>query len=523
LYVRTNVITLILCRFACAGLLLAQKPADPPAAVSLSLFFENGAMKPITFYGNPARYLNEIDVVFTTSPQSLDDGIDSLIKSTSSSALDWRGVKMVDEDWRMSGDGTFQRQRFYRNAAWMNAASQFRLYASDAQGKRLGAPITASAGRDDQSAESDDFFVRRFTVRQIATGCKKLGDCTGAKFVSQQLLEVRYNRHAAAQAAVLPPQTAALELEWSQNSSSIQKVAVKRAAADSAPYGYGFQVSLDVISPPANHSYFVPGETVKLRATFRDGAGRRLHDPGTLPTYGQFMRDEVASGLRYYDPQRVNSTVYYALKHREGNILVSLAGPTGKLRQAKSRLDGRRLADPQTVVAAVAPDGYTGLFTGLPSFAISVGGAARWNDPGSDTVSFTIPTDAQPGTYVAAIKARRVFGGEALNRAATTLLQVGTTTPTKFTPATVNCQNCHQGASGFDRILHGVTDRRACFACHIALSFEDDNALDYRVHAIHSRSRRFGADAQNCSICHLTRPSAPARGLLAGAGFAAAK
>ncbi len=52
------------------------------------------------------------------------------------------------------------------------------------------------------------------------------------------------------------------------------------------------------------------------------------------------------SGLaRYYDPTRVNSTVYYALKHREGNILVALSGPTDKLRQARSLLDGRHLLD----------------------------------------------------------------------------------------------------------------------------------------------------------------------------------
>lgn len=263
----------------------------------------------------------------------------------------------------------------------------------------------------------------------------------------------------------------------------------------------------------------MPGEAVRLQFTFRDGKGNRLHRVGSLPTYGQFIRDEAANGLEYYDSPRLNSTVYYALKHREANILVGLSGPTNKLRQSKSILDGAQLFEKQAVTQTVMTDGYSGLFAGVPPFSVSLGDRARWDDPVPDTVTFTLPKDALPGTYVAAIKARRNFGGEALNRAATTTLQVGTAVATEFTPATGKCETCHQGLSGFDRILHGVTDRRACFACHVALSFENDNTLEVRVHAIHSRSRRFAADSKNCSVCHLSTPDDPAKGWLAGAGF----
>ena len=47
-----------------------------------------------------------------------------------------------------------------------------------------------------------------------------------------------------------------------------------------------------------------------------------------------------------------------------------------------------------------------------------------------------------------------------------------------------------------------------------SLAIEFDNVLDIRVHTIHDRSERFGADVRQCSICHLTPPSGPARGLL---------
>src|SRR5438094_10116363 len=106
------------------------------------------------------------------------------------------------------------------------------------------------------------------------------------------------------------------------------------------------------------------------------------------------------------------------------------------------------------------------MFTGVPPFSVSLGGRARWDEPVSDTLTLTLPRDAQPGTYVAAIKARRNFGGEALNRAATTTVQVGTVTPTTFTPPTGKCENCYQSQSGSDRLLHVINDRRACSAGH---------------------------------------------------------
>src|SRR2546428_4224067 len=138
-------------------------------AVGLSLFFNDGTMKPLTFYGNPPRYLNEIDIVTSTPPETSDRGIDSLMKLGELSKLDWTGVKMVDEDWRQSDDGMYQRQRFYRNANLMNAPSDFVVYATDAGGRRLGTALTASGGRDDRKCNDDDIFVRQVAVALSAT------------------------------------------------------------------------------------------------------------------------------------------------------------------------------------------------------------------------------------------------------------------------------------------------------------------------------------------------------------------
>ncbi len=487
-----------------APVLLAQP-------VGLSLLFNNGEAKPITFYGNPVRFVHEIDLVFTAPAQAADLGIDPLMKLVQTNKLDWAGVKMVDEDWRVTGS-TFKRQRFYRNAKWMNAASQFTIYGVTGQGKRAGRPLVVQAGRDDE-AGTGDMFVRRFVARQIADGCKTRADCAGAQFIAQALVQLRVNK--SAKAVVFPADATGIELEWTANPGVIYKAALKHAPESSGTYG--FQVELKV-PQPANGKYFVAGEKIPYHVVFRDGKGADLFRDRKLPTYAQFLRDENPLGLAYYS-NRIDSTVYYALKHREGNILVSLAGPVEKLGVAKSLLNGDRLLDPEAVIANTATDGYSGVFTGLPNFAISLGSGTKQEEQFSDTVTLTVPKDAAPGTYVSAVKARRLFGGEALNRAAVVTLQVGTPNPTARKPATGNCEGCHQGSTGFANVLHGVSDRRACFGCHMGLSFEPDNALDVRVHSIHSRSRRFGADFQTCTVCHLSPLAGAARGALRGAGF----
>jgi hypothetical protein len=161
-------------------------------------------------------------------------------------------------------------------------------------------------------------------------------------------------------------------------------------------------------------------------------------------------------------------------------------------------------------------DGFTAVGQTVPPAAIVFGGLGNpslWSVPVSDVITFTIPADAEPGTYLAAIKARRDFGGEALNRGTTVEIQVGQASATAYTPKT-QCTSCHQERTGFDTILHGIGDRRACFGCHSSLGIEFDNALDMRVHTIHGRSDRFGADVRRCENCHTTPPAGPARGLL---------
>jgi hypothetical protein len=274
-----------------------------------------------------------------------------------------------------------------------------------------------------------------------------------------------------------------------------------------------------LVSPPANGQFFVPGDTVSFKLVFKDGQGNRLTPEGSLPTYAEFLAGS-GPGIHFLD-LGLSPTLYYALKHREGNMLFALSGPTNKVDNPFTTIDFADFFGPQVTVASVSEDGWTGVAEVIPPLPEIIGGfqdPSLWELENSDVRALTIPADAEPGTYVAAIKVRREWGGEALNRGATLAIQVGSPHPTTFQPKTGNCTSCHAGRSSLSVINHGLGDRRACFGCHAALPFEPDNALDVRVHFVHSRSERFPGNVNNCSICHLTPPNGPPRGF-PGVGF----
>jgi len=480
--------------------------------IGLSVLFQNSQAAPIKLVGNPSRYLQEVDISYTSPPSAVDQGILPLQQSGEMSGLNWSGIQQVEEDWRSDGGPTFTRQRFYRGALWMKAFSTFLLLPVGASGAPVGLPLVALAGFDENRTAADDGFVRRFIVRQTAFGCPAIGNCTGASYVAQGLVQWRHNLNAEDRDLKIPQSTAKLRLIWSEQPTLFRDVAVTHPQASSFPYGYGFVPSLAALNAPANGQFYQPGEAVKIQVTLRDGQGNRLSPAGSMPTLSDVATGVDQSGVRYFNPS-LNPTLYYALKHREANTSVGLAGPAHKLKVANHVVQLTDFFLPQVPTALRATDGWTGLAITIPS-PLVLFGVLPANTPVSDTATFTIPADAEAGTYIASFKGRREFGGEALNRGATLEIKVGTSSPTPFVSVTGGCSNCHQGAAEISKVLHGIGDRRACFTCHTGLSFEPDNPLDIRVHTIHDRSKRFDSNINNCSQCHLTPPAGPARGLL---------
>lgn len=485
------------------------------APVGLSLLWSNGVASPRTLVGLTPRFIQELDIVESV-PSAVDDGIAPLITNSGLSGLNWSGATQVEEIWVPSLDGTFTRERYYRDAVWMNATSVFTLQAIGPNGSPLGIPWVVRAGRDDAQLPSDDLFIRRFDARQLALGCASVGDCSGASYLAEALVQVRGALHPLLDSRIVPPRTASLRLGWNRLPGASFSVDVDRISRAEAEFDAGFRVELEPSSTPANGSFYEPGEAVSFRVSFLDGSGQRLHPVGSLPSYGEFVTGQVESGLRYLDLS-LRTRLYYALKHRESNLFVVLSGPTDRLRTPQTVVDPSLFFGPQVPFATTAVDGFTAVGQTVPPAAIVFGGLADpslWSLPVSDELMFTIPDDAEPGTYIAAVKARRDYAGEALNRGATIEIQIGQAAPTVFTPSTA-CDSCHSGErTDFGTLLHGLDDRRACFGCHASLGIEFDNALDIRVHAIHDRSNRFDADIHDCGVCHLTPPDGPQRGVL---------
>src|SRR5262249_49937364 len=150
-------------------------------------------------------------------------------------------------------------------------------------------------------------------------------------------------------------------------------VEIAQASPSDFPFGYGLQVSLAPVSTPANGSFYAPGEAVSFRVAYRDGQGNRLHPLGSLPTYGQFLRGEVASGLRYHDFS-LSPTLYYALKHRESNMERALSGPTDKFRTPLTVVGPDELPLDQVTVASVAADGFSAVANEVPAVSILLAG-----------------------------------------------------------------------------------------------------------------------------------------------------
>lgn len=521
----TRFVGLSFCVFVACG----ETPiADPPAVelevtesalqrqgepVGLSLLLENGVAPTLRLTKGPRRYLQELDMVERVSG-NLDEGITPLFTAPSTSSLDWSGVTQVDEQWIPGLDGTFTRERYFRGAKWMERQSSFELTPRDAHGHRVGQRLHLDVGSDDKGRHRDDAFVRRFSARQRALGCPQVNDCSGATYIAEALVQARGATHPRRNSEKISAQAVRFDLEWSAQPGLTRPIPLEQRERSQETWGHGFHIDLTEVGAPANGQFYAPGDTVIFQVTFEDGEGKRLHAPGSLPTFEQVFTRQDDSGLRYLDPT-FPTRLYYALKHRESTLIAGISGPLDALQAPQTIVDPLTFFLPQTQFAFADVDGYTSVVQTLPSPAIVFGGLqdpSLWQTPVSDTMSFVIPEDALPGTYVAVVKARREYRGEALNRGAVHRFQVGQSAATPFTPTT-RCSQCHTGPAQLNEILHGIDDRATCYTCHSSLAIEVDNRLDYRVHRVHALSDRFPGDVNACSTCHTTTPGGPALGL----------
>jgi hypothetical protein len=508
---------------ALAACATGERPGEPAvvtaaaqggAAVGLAIEIDDGVGVPVSVIKGQTFYLNQVDIR-ATAVSTTDEGVDGLAKAGDFAGLQWGGTRLVDESFVGIGnpDGTFTRRRFFRGATWMRTRSTLTIQPRDADGGPLGPPLSFDAGHELKRSPGDDFFTRRLRAIQWAQDCPTSSSCAGATvFLEEGLVELRYAAHPE-RTFVLHPQTQHLAVTWSANPRRTYEIPVTQV--DQAPYAYGFSIDLDAITPPRSDGSYAPGSAVTFRITLRDGAGNRLHPEGSLPSYAEVVFGPNPAGIQYYRAFFDPSTTYYRRKHRERMLMSDIIGPAQNVQPIRSvtELEDFLFGGDVQTTATLERDGVYAQARTFPMASDLFGGAffpghGGWFAPVSDTWSYTLPEDAPAGTYLVAIKGRRVYLGEDVPFSRTLEIQVGSPERTHATLDTGPCTSCHTGPSQLGQVLHGTDDRRICASCHVPLAFELEGPIAVRTHFIHSRSAgRLDVPLSNCSACHLTAAS----------------
>jgi hypothetical protein len=481
-------------------------------SVGLAIEVDNGVATPLQVKRGQTFYLNQIDLraaILSTA----DEGVSGLRTRGDFANLAWSDVGREEEAFVSlpNADGSFTRRAFFRGARWMNDRSTFRLEQIDEHGRTLGSPITVDAGLEDERRASDDFFVRRFRAIQWTRDCRTSTDCTGAtRFEEEALIELRNAMHHE-KVFTIEPRTTALRVHWSLRR---QPYTIPLTQVASPPFGYGFSIDVDTVTPPRADGTYAPGRDITFRITLRDGAGKRLHAAGALPSYNEVVFGSNPAGIQYYRAFADLTTTYWRRKHRERMLMAEFLGPAQHAQPIRSVIDLDEFldADDIQITGTLARDGVHAEFHTFPTAHDLFGGAldpahARWAVAVPDTWRHHVPPDAPPGTYYLNVKGRRVYLGEDVPFSKTIAIQVGSTQRTQPALTTGRCMTCHNGPSSLGRINHANAEGGTCAGCHVPLGFELEGPIYVRTHFIHSRSHRFGAPLDQCASCHLTSES----------------
>ncbi len=535
----------VMCHLHLALLVLAiaQPASAQPLAVGIDLAVLDGAPQPLHLALGQRFRIDQIDIA-AVDVRPEDDGLAALRTAPLFDQLDWRGLEQTAADSLSDLAGQPFLREIYRHAQWMIKRHRFELTPLDQHGLPLGMPIQLLSERDSKALPTDDFPIRRAAVFR---------DISADGYHAEAWLSLRNGAAVSRDSMVFEatPALKTLRLSWEPAGVTLE-FPVEVVATPN--FAYGLQIGVEDLTPP--QPTLAPGDTLRLRLTFRDDAGLPLHGRGALPTYQEFL-EGLESGLRYFD--FYPAVLFYKDKNKEGVLLASVAGPLEDVRQSYTEVAAEEFQNEVQQVALPKRDGYLCLWRLVPPANILFGGLgdpAIWMTPVSDVLEFPIPIEAKPGNYVATIKARRVYLGE--SALATSLYNFRVETPRVPAPWLAyrssteagrqvgaylrdrlarearlhhpvpeargrqpsggdwvgRCADCHTDDFHLGNLLHANGSTESCATCHAPLFFEPDNMLAYRMHYVHFFSERTPLDPVNCQACHVNPESVKRASLL---------
>jgi hypothetical protein len=429
--------------------------------------------------------------------------------------LDWSGLSVGRDEWRRWGPGSYVRETFYENAAWMLSTDDtFLIEVADADGNvRVSetysrkdflseTPVTGrtrvswgvfGVGRPEYPGDPEmhslpdgtPYFLTAAKV-SFANSTNpfksfRMPDLTGEGFI-------RVTWSQLPEEPFLFPVTFVKELD--KEATCFKLDANGLATNEQVPCGFGLSQQVH-INKPANGKYFEPGETVDFLISLNDGDGNGLHSRDLMPSYNQYIADQ-SNGLAYFNEWMI-------LTYRDTSASESGFKVVGPLHEL------------QAMRGSYALPYYSFPETSEPKFFVEPGllqAIAGYKDMQPSTrYGVTLPADAKPGTYAVVLKGRRYFMGERLNRMDPFFFQVGQEKPTTYPGDIGNCQVCHNGVSSLNNLHHGasVDHVELCKTCHIDSS---NGHISDLIHRLHMGSNKYKQSKADCRMCHLTREPA---------------
>ena len=258
------------------------------------------------------------------------------------------------------------------------------------------------------------------------------------------------------------------------------------------PCGFGLDPRVQLSKPVDGSKVFQPGETFDLLVDIRDSEGNRLHHPSKLPSFAAAFSGRSNGLLYFFYPH------YQALLEQDVTSSYQVAGPIDSF---------KTLTDPNVPQAYYNLSAVPASLAQEPALDPSIPGVfdAEW----PTRIPVTLPPNAQPGTYVAIVKANRYFLGERITRTTSVFFQVGKAEFSGYPNRVGNCQICHRGVLSMENLRHGasVDHVESCKVCH-NMNVDNPGRIAPLVHDIHFNSTSYKADKSDCTLCHLTRESA---------------
>ncbi|OJT18528.1 hypothetical protein BO221_41485 [Archangium sp. Cb G35] len=437
-------------------------------------------------------------------------------------SLDWSGLTVGRENWKSLGFGSFQREVFYENAAWMLSNDDtLKVEVIDAGGTIR---TTQTYGRQEFLAENPVTGRTRASWMTTGVGAPRFpGDTepqpgsynppvyhTGVKvsfanstnpFKTFRTPDISGEGAIRVTWSLMPDEPFLFPVtfvsEQDRESTCYELDADGLATDKAVPCGFGLEQQLR-INKPGNGKYFLPGDTLDLLVSLQDGDGHGLHPRDLMPSWNDFMGGS-SNGLGYFNDRML-------LNFRDTSSTESGFKVVGPLQDLK------------TVYGTYSLPYFSYPVSGEPQFYVTPGmpdafpGYAAAKQP--TRYSVKLSDDAKPGTYMVMLKGHRAVDGERLNRLDSFFFQVGQEAPTTYPGRVGNCQSCHNGVNSLDNLHHGmsVDNVEACKTCH----FEPQvgHVSDF-MHRMHMSSRKYKQSKSDCTFCHLTRESAVRPSLVA--------